>query len=119
MGQLAAALFGRGDDERDVHRAFSTALGSNQGSDFLYGGSGIASGDSLGIVSGNAGAGLRSTAALDVGSNTISLDAAGPVTQSAALTAGSLELLGSLANYTLDSTANVIGTLAANTGALT
>ena len=96
----------------------STALGSNSGSDLLYSGSGIASGASLGIVSGNTG-GFTIDTALDVGSNIISLDAAGPVTQSAALTAGSLELLGSLANYTLDSTANVIGTLAADTGAIT
>ncbi len=96
----------------------STALGSNSGSDFLYGGSGLVSGTSLGIVSANAG-GFAIDTALDVGSNSISLDAAGAVTQSAALTAGSLHLLGSSANFTLDNSSNAVDTLAADTGAVT
>lgn len=96
----------------------STALGSNSGSNFLYtSGSGFVSGASLGIVSGNTG-GLVIDAALDVGAETISLDAAGPVTQSAPLTAGNLVLLGSGVDYTLTNGANAVDTLAADSGAI-
>ncbi len=92
-----------------------TALGGNTGSDFLYGGGALASGTSLGIVSGS---GFVIDDALDLGSSTISLNAAGPVTQTAAVTAGSLELLGASASYTLTDGDNAIGTLAADTGSV-
>ncbi len=92
-----------------------TALGGNTGSDFLYGSGAIASGTALGIVSDNA-VGFVIDGALDVGSSTISLHAAGPVTQTAAVTAGSLELLGASASYVLTDGGNGVGTLAADTG---
>jgi filamentous hemagglutinin family protein len=55
--------------------------------------------------------------AFSVGANNLSLSSGGVVTQTAAVTASGLELLG-LGSYTLTNTGNAITTLAGNTGAV-
>ncbi|HRJ62249.1 MAG TPA: hypothetical protein PKZ99_13830, partial [Azospirillaceae bacterium] len=60
--------------------------------------------------------GIALNGALNVSSNRLTLNSAGAVTQSAALTAGSLQLLGTGGTHTLTNAGNAVGTLAANTG---
>lgn len=67
---------------------------------------------------GTGSGGVALNGALNVGSNRLTLNSAGTVTQSAALTAGSLQLLGTGGTHTLTNTGNAVGTLAANTGSV-
>ncbi|MGC1303690.1 MAG: YDG domain-containing protein, partial [Caulobacteraceae bacterium] len=95
----------------------SLAVGNNTGSDFLYtSAGGLAANASVDIITG--GAFVLDTA-LNAGTGTVSISAGGAVTQTAALDASKLDLLGSGASYSLTAIGNSIGTLAANTGGLT
>ena len=93
----------------------STAIGGNSGSNFFYGAGGFTSGTTLDIEASNTG-GFVVDSALNVAGGTLIFNASGPVSQSAALTASGLELLGSSASYMLTDGANNIDTLAADTG---
>lgn len=90
------------------------AIGSISNSDILYDGDFTAN---AAIQSSNSG-GLDIDTALDRSGYALILDGAGPVTQSAAITADSLALLGSSGSYTLTDATNSVTTLAADTGAL-
>ncbi len=61
------------------------------------------------------GGSIAINAALNTGSNDLTLNSAGSVTQTAALTAGGLALLGG-GNFTLTNTSNNVATLAGSTG---
>jgi len=71
--------------------------------------------DNVTLQSGNDGINLAG--AINVGANNLSLNSAGAVTQSAAITAGGLELLGT-GNFTLNNMGNNVTTLAANSGSI-
>ncbi|WP_431854354.1 filamentous hemagglutinin N-terminal domain-containing protein, partial [Azospirillum sp.] len=68
---------------------------------------------------GSGSAGISIGGALSVGTKNLTLDTTGTVGQSAAITAGGLELLGNGATYTLTNAGNAIGTLAGSTGTVT
>ena len=57
-------------------------------------------------------------AATSLGAGTLTLEAGGAVTQTGALTASALELLGAAGAYTLDNVGNAIATLAGNTASV-
>ena len=99
-----------------VFSGLSTAIGSNSGSDFLYGGSGISADTTQLELSTTSGFAIDQ--AVNAGTGTLIIDASGAVTQSAAVTAANLALRGSSASYTLTTSTNSVGTLAANTGAV-
>ncbi|HYH37111.1 MAG TPA: MBG domain-containing protein, partial [Azospirillum sp.] len=61
-------------------------------------------------------AGISIGGAVSVGARTLTLDTTGTVSQSAAITAGGLELLGSGATHTLTHAGNAVSTLAGSTG---
>ncbi|WP_109119163.1 filamentous hemagglutinin N-terminal domain-containing protein, partial [Azospirillum sp. TSO22-1] len=65
---------------------------------------------------GSGSAGISIGGALSVGSKNLTLNTTGAVSQSAAITAGGLELLGSGATYTLTNAGNAVTTLAGSTG---
>ncbi|TAN53530.1 MAG: filamentous hemagglutinin N-terminal domain-containing protein, partial [Methylococcaceae bacterium] len=100
----------------------SITIGKSSGSGAItFGstGSGFTFSNSLTLRNpGTGSGGIAIDDALSVGANTLTLNTAGPVTQSAALTAGSLELLGSNAAYSLTHSGNSIGALAANVASL-
>ncbi|HTV30857.1 MAG TPA: MBG domain-containing protein, partial [Xanthobacteraceae bacterium] len=95
----------------------ATGLGGSAGGNFLYSGGSLATGTSLDIESSNA-SGLSLDSIPDLAGATLILNATGAVTQSAPIVAGDLELLGANASYNLTGNANSIGTLAADTGAV-
>ena len=68
----------------------------------------------------NTTGGIEITGLLNAGSNTVTLDSTGTVTDtgSGSITAANLLLLGAGGSYTLDSSSNSVGTLAADTGSL-
>jgi hypothetical protein len=67
---------------------------------------------------GASSSGIEFTGAVSVGSNNLTLNTTGNVTQAsgASITAAGLQLLGTAGNYTLTDTANAITTLAGSTG---
>ncbi len=94
------------------------AAGINTGGDFLYTvAGGLVTNTNLDIQS-TASGGLSIDSSLDSGTGTILVTGAGAVTQSQPLTAASLGLFGSGASYDLTNASNSIGTLAADTGAI-
>ncbi len=105
------------DTASAMFSGLQTALGNSTGSNFLFTSGSLVSGASLDVESTNAN-GLAIDTALDVGDATLILDAAGPVTQSAAISTANLELLGNNASYALTDSDNSIGMLAANSGTI-
>jgi filamentous hemagglutinin family protein len=99
-----------------VLSGISTAIGANSGSDFLYDGSSFSAGTVDLDLSDTSGFAIDS--ALNAGFGMLIINASGPVTQSAAITAANLELLGSGVSYTLTNTGNSIGTVAGTVGAI-
>ncbi len=87
----------------DIDSGASLANGNSNGSITLQGGS-LSIGGSVTINTGTTA--------------TLVLDTTGTATQSAAITATDLVLLGSGGSYTLTSSSNSVGTLAANTGSV-
>ncbi len=74
--------------------------------------------DPLRLLNPAAGSGgIAIDGALSVGSSRLTMNSAGPVTQTARIVAGGLELLGAGTSYTLTGD-NSVGTIAANTGSL-
>ncbi len=101
-----------------IFAGLKSAVGSNTGADFLYTtGGGLVTNTSIGIVS-TASGGLSIDGALNSGTGTIVVDAATAVSQTAALTASNLDLIGSGVSFTLTNASNAIGTLAGSTGSL-
>jgi filamentous hemagglutinin family protein len=95
----------------------SLAVGNNTGSDFLYtSAGGLAANTSVDILTPSA---FAVDTPLNAGTGTVSISAGGAVSQTAAITAANLALLGSGASYSLTNIDNSIGTLAANTSAVT
>lgn len=92
------------------------ALYGNSSNDFLYNGSTIVSGTTFDIDAHHSG-GFDIDVPIDVGTGSLRLNSTGAVAQSAPLTAASLDLEGT-ATYVLTNSANAIGTLAADTGAI-
>ncbi len=71
----------------------------------------------LSLLSGSGGISIPNAIMIPT-SGTLTLNSSGTVTQSAAIAAANLELLGSGGSYTLTNTSNSVGTLAANTGSV-
>ncbi|MEI9991651.1 MAG: MBG domain-containing protein [Rhizomicrobium sp.] len=97
--------------------ALDSAVGGTTGGDLLYtSGAGLAAGTAVSIKD-SATAGLAIDATLNVGSARLAIAAAGALTQSAAITAGTLALADT-ASVTLSNTSNAIATVGGATGAL-
>ncbi|MBL8646305.1 MAG: hypothetical protein JNL46_03555, partial [Sphingosinicella sp.] len=98
----------------NIQNGFSEIIIGNADAGAITVGSGLSAFvDNLRLQSAGA---LAIDGTLSTGSNRLTLDVAGGGTQSAALTAGQLLLLGTASNYTFNHAGNTIGTLAASVG---
>ncbi len=98
-----------------IHDGFSNiTIGSASAGTITVGGA-VTVTDNLKLMSGS---NIDINAALSAGSNKLTLDSLGTVTQTAAITAAGLELLGANATYTLNHADNNISTLAGDTASV-
>lgn len=112
--QLAAGLFSGGS--RVFQDGFSgITIGRSDGTGKTTVGGAFATTDDL--VLRNASGGIALNGAVNVDSNNLTLNTAGSVSQTAALTANNLALLGG-GNFTLTHTGNNVATLAGSTGSV-